>query len=258
MTKELARPKEDPPIVKALKLYEADLTKALPDHIGPDRFWSMCVNQISQNPQLKNVEPFTFVSSVLLAAQLGLEPGAPLGLAWIIPRRNKGRLEASMQVGYEGWRELAYRSGQVKSIEAFIVYEGDEFEWQRGRGGVDWRHKSLGVPGRDWTDVYAVAETVMGAEMFHAMSKAEVLAWRDRYSKKDGQGRFGKGWREEEDKMGRKTCLIQLCKQLPRSAEVRQAMVADGATPRMLEPDLVGALALEVAEEEGEGVEDEE
>ncbi len=245
-SKEITRPKEDSPVVKALKQYEGDITKALPDGMTSERFFSVCLNQLAQNRQLLNVDPFTFVSSVLLAAQLGLEPGPPLGLAWIIPRRNAGKLEASMQIGYEGYRDLVYRSGLVKSVEAFIVYEGDTFEWERGRGGVDWRHKSLGIPGRDWTHVYAVAETAMGKEMFRAMTREEVLAHRDRYvphwNKSDS-------WKKEEDKMGRKSVLIQLCKELPRSVEVRQAMVADGSTPREVAPDLAGMIALEQAEE---------
>ncbi len=248
MSKEITRrpPEDDPPLVKLVRQYEPDLALALPDGYTPDRFYSVVINLVRQTPQLLNADPMTVVTSVLLAAQLGLEPGPPLGLAWIIPRRNKGRMEASMQVGYEGYRELAYRSGQVKSIDAHIVYEGDTFEWERGRGGVDWRHKSLGEPGRDWTHVYAVAETVMGAEMFRAMTKAEVLAHRDRYV---SHWKSSDSWTKEEDKMGRKTVLIQLCKQLPRSVEVRQAMVADGATPREVAPDLAGMIALEQAEE---------
>lgn len=237
----LQRP-ADPPILALLKQRSDEIGLALPDGYTPERFTSVCINLVRACPKLLNCTPITFLATVMLSAQLGLEPGPPLGLSWIIPRRNKGQLEASFQIGAEGYRDLAYRSGQVKSIQAFVVYEGDDFGWMRGRGGVDWHHKPLGEPGREWTEVYAVAETSMGAEMFDAMTRAEVIEHRDKYVP---YWKSSDSWKNEEDKMAKKTVLIRLCKSLPRSAEVRQAMVADGSTPRELRPELAGVLAFE-------------
>ncbi len=250
-TKDITRrpAEEDPPVLQLFDQYKPDLEAALPKEMGLDHFKSVCTNLLRQNPQLLNCDPMSFVLSTLLAAQLGLVPGPPLGLSWIIPRRNKGRMEASMQIGYEGYREMVYRSQMVKTIDAFVVNDGDDFEWMRGRGGVDWHHKPLGEPGREWTDVYAVAELMSGAEMFRAWTRAEVLAHRDRYVP---HWKKSDSWVSEEDKMGRKSVLIQLCKNLPRSVEVRQALVADGATPREIRPDLAGMLALEADTEDSD------
>jgi len=248
---EIVRTQDDPPIIRLLNQYEADLAAALPAGMTEARFQSIVVNQVRQNRQLLNVEPLTLVASVLMSAQLGLEPGPPLGLSWIIPRRNSGRLEASMQLGYRGLAQLAYRSGQVKRIEAHIVQEVDEFDAAWGPGGVSWRWVPAGDPESPWSAVFAVAETAMGAEMFEAMTRAEVEAHRDRYVP---EWKKSKAWKENEPEMARKTVAAKLCRQLPMSAEFRSAMVSDGMTPRELRPDLAGMLALEASiSDEGEG-----
>jgi recombination protein RecT len=149
-----------------------------------------------------------------------------------------------MQIGYRGLIQLAYRSGQVKRIEAHIVQEGDEFDYRFGPGGwaIDWR--PLGEPDRDWSHVFCVAETILGAEMIEVMTVAEVRAHRDRYVK--GWDNKSSAWSTNEPEMARKTVTAKLCRQLPMSAEFRNALVADGMTPRELRPDLAGSLALEI------------
>lgn len=250
----IERRAEDPPIVAALKQWEPDLIEALPDGYTPGRFKSVCVNQARANPQLLNCTPLSFVSSVLMAAQLGLEPGAPLGMSWLIPRRNKGQLEATFQIGYQGLRQLAYRSGVVSLIEARIVYASDTYDFAHGLGGTNWTHKPAGNPGEDWTDVYCTARLVTGAEPFESMTNAEVVAHRDRYVPKWADSR---AWQENEPEMARKTVTAKLCRQLPMSVEFRNAMVADGYTPRQLAPDLAGLIALERSTEEAEESADE-
>jgi recombination protein RecT len=243
----IERRKEDPPIVAALKQWEPDLIAALPDGYTASRFKSVCINLARANPQLLNVTPLSFVASVLMSAQMGLEPGAPLGLSWIIPRRIKGTLEANFQVGYQGLRQLAYRSGVVSHIEARIVHDGDEFTYEHGLGGTNWKHIPEGTPDRDWTDVYCAARLATGAEPFESMTKAEVLAHRDRYVKDWSKS---KAWKENEPEMARKTVTARLCRQLPMSVEFRTALAVDGYTPRELAPDLAGLVALERSAEE--------
>ena len=244
---------DDPPIVALLQQYDDDLTAALPDGYTPGRFKSVCINLVRATPALLNVNPLSFVASVLMSAQMGLEPGPPLGLCWIIPRRNKGRLEASFQLGYQGLRQLAYRSDRVSLIEARIVHEGDDFDFGYGRGGANWSHKPSGEPDRDWTDVYCAAYLVNGAEPFEVMSKAEVFAHRNRYVPDWSKS---KSWTDQEPEMARKTVTAKLCRQLPMSVEFRTALAVDGSTPRELVPDLAGLVALEaVAEEETDVVE---
>ena len=244
----IERRQDDPPIVAALKQWEPDLVEALPAGYTPGRFKQVVVNLARETPQLLNCTPLSFVSSVLMAAQLGLEPGGALGLSWLIPRRNKGVLEANFQLGYKGLRDLAYRSGIVSYVEGRIVHEGDEFDFAHGLGGTNWKHKPEGIPDRDWTDAYCSATLVTGAQPFEAMSKAEIYSHRNKYVK-DWQK--NKAWQDDEEGMAKKTVVARLCRQLPMSVEFRTALAVDGYTPRELAPDLAGLVALERATEEG-------
>lgn len=241
----------DPPLVALLKQYDSDITDALPAGYTPGRFKATCINVVRQNPKLLECDPLSFVSTVLLAAQLGLEPGGQLGLSWIIPRRVKGKMTATFQIGYQGLRQLAYRSGVVSFIEARVVHAGDQFSFRHGMGGTTWSHDPLGVPGRDWSDVYCTAHLVTGAQPFEAMTKAEVLDHRDRYVQKvklpNGGTTWPDAWLTNEPEMARKTVTVQLCKQLPMSVEFRTALVADGAAPQQIAPDLAGLEAIAAA-----------
>lgn len=243
----IERRAEDPPIIAALQQWEPDLIEALPEGYTASRFKQVVINLARETPQLLNCTPLSFVSSVLMAAQLGLEPGGSLGQSWLIPRRNKGTLEASFQIGYKGLRDLAYRSGVVSYVEGRVVHEGDEFDYEHGLGGSNWKHKPSGEPGRDWTHVYATAILATGAQPFEVMSKAEVLAHRDRYVK---DWKKNRAWNDDEEAMAQKTVVAKLCRQLPMSVEFRSALAVDGATPRELAPDLAGLVALERATEE--------
>jgi phage RecT family recombinase len=135
----------------------------------------------------------------------------------------------------------------VSEIEARIVHEGDEFDYQHGYGGTNWVHRPEGIPGRDWTDVYCTARLVTGREPFESMTKEEVLHHRERYVKDWNKN---KAWMENEPEMARKTVTAKLCRQLPMSVEFRMALAVDGHTPRALEPDLAGLVALERAAED--------
>ena len=50
----------------------------------------------------------------------------------MIPYKNKGQVECQFQFGYKGLLELAYRSGQIQTIQAETVYEADVFEYELG------------------------------------------------------------------------------------------------------------------------------
>lgn len=44
----------------------------------------------------------SFLSAMMNAAQLGLEPNTPLGQAYLILFKNKGVFECQFQIGYKG------------------------------------------------------------------------------------------------------------------------------------------------------------
>src|SRR6185436_81681 len=98
--------------------------KVLPD---PDRIARIALTEVRRVPKLAACTPASFLGAVMTCAQLGLEPGL-LGEVYLIPRRN----EVTMIIGVRGLIKMATRSGEVLSVDASEVYEGDEFDYELG------------------------------------------------------------------------------------------------------------------------------
>lgn len=112
-------------IADLIKALEPEIKKALPAVITPERFTRMALTAISTTPKLQECSQMSFIAALMNAAQLGLEPNTPLGQAYLLPYRNKGKLECQFQIGYKGMIDLVYRNKQVQTIQAQIVYEKD-------------------------------------------------------------------------------------------------------------------------------------
>ena len=111
-----------PDMVKAMM---PEIRKALPSVITPERFTRIALSALNNTPALQQCSPMSFIASLLNSAQLGLEPNTPLGQAYLIPYKNKGQMECQFQIGYKGLIDLAYRNGQMQTIQAQAVYEND-------------------------------------------------------------------------------------------------------------------------------------
>ena len=81
--------------------YEKQIAKALPSVMTPERFTRIAMTAVTQNPQLGQCTPGSFIGALLTAAQLGMEPNTPLGQAYLIPYWNSkgGELECQFQLG---------------------------------------------------------------------------------------------------------------------------------------------------------------
>jgi recombination protein RecT len=169
------------------------------------------------------------------AAQLGLEPNTPLGQAYLIPYKNKGTLEAQFQIGYKGLIDLAYRSGQVKTIYAEAVHENDEFEYELGL-----EPKLKHIPAsKDRGDViyyYAVFKLVNGGEGFTVMSKDDIDKHRNKFSKAANSG-FSP-WTTNYDEMAKKTVIKKVLKYAPLSTDIMRKIAEDETVKTKLADDM--------------------
>ena len=108
LKEELARQAEAPAptlrknmsIAELIKAMEPEIKKALPKVITVERFTRMALSALNTTPKLKECTQISFLSALLNAAQLGLEPNTPLGQAYLIPYKNKGVMECQFQIGY--------------------------------------------------------------------------------------------------------------------------------------------------------------
>ena len=215
----VAKPKTKAPIIVQQVLsdqFKKQLALAVPKHLSADRMARIAATELRKTPALLNTTPASFLGAVMQSAQLGLEPGSALGQAYLVPYGNQSQLI----LGYRGMIDLARRSGQVLSLSAFAVHEGDDFNYQLGLH-PDIHH----VPSceadrvkKPITFVYAVANLRGGGYQFEVMSRAEVEAVK---------AKSKNIWNNYFEAMALKTVIRRLFKYLPVSIEALQVANVD-------------------------------
>ena len=209
---------------------KSQMATALPKHMTADRLARIALTEVRTNKALAQCDQRSFLGAIMLCAQLGLEPGGALGHVYLVPFRNneRGSMDVQVIIGYRGMIELARRSGQIQSIEARPVYEGDLFEVELGLNS-NLRHvPDFDNPNRVNPDklrfVYAVAHLRDGGVQFEVMSRKEIEAVRAA-SKSWNSGRSP--WVTHFEQMALKTVVRRLFKWLPISIELAHAIEQD-------------------------------
>lgn len=228
-----AKPKTKAPIIVQQVLsdqFKKQLALAVPKHLNADRMARIAATEVRKNKALLNTEPTSFLGSVMQAAQLGLEPGSALGQAYLVPYGN----QCQLIIGYKGMIDLARRSGQVLSLNAYAVREGDDFNFQLGLKPDIHHVPSLEADRikKPITYVYAVATLQGGGYQFEVMSRAEVEAVRAKAKSKNI-------WNTYFEEMAKKTVIRRLFKYLPVSIEALEITNADAKREagEKVEPD---------------------
>ncbi|MCI8915645.1 MAG: recombinase RecT [Oscillospiraceae bacterium] len=230
-----AKPATEKPaaIQDYIKRMEGEIKKALPSVLTPERFTRITLSALSTNRALAQCTPNSFLGAMMTAAQLGLEPNTPLGQAYLIPYRNHGRLEAQFQLGYKGLLDLAYRSGEVSTIQAHTVYENDELDYELGLE-PKLRHVPAKRDRGNPVYFYAVFRTKDNGYGFEVMSVEDVRAHAQKYSKAYKNG----PWQTNFEEMAKKTVLKRVLKYAPLKTEFVRAVAADETIKTGLSSDM--------------------
>lgn len=204
----------------------------MPKKMSPDRMFQLAVSAYNTTPMLAQCSVVSMLSCVMKCASLGLEPSAVdgLGRAYILPYRNRktNSYEAQMIIGYRGMIDLARRSGELVSIHAQAVYQGDQYDHWEDESGQHFRFVAADVehaPDR-LTDVYVCAHLKDEGFVFETMTRREVDAVRAR-SRASQTG----PWVTDYEAMALKTVIRRSFRYLPVSVEAQQAAAADETTP---------------------------
>lgn len=246
------------------KFFEANksaMAAVLPKHVTADRMLRIAFGAMRSTPALMNATTESLMSSVMVCAQLGLEPNTVLGHAYLIPfnNRKEQRTDVQVVIGYKGLIDLARRSGQVVSLAAHAVYENDHFDFAYGLEERLEHKPAMNAEGRGQiVAFYAVAKLKDGGYAFEVMSKAQVDVVKLGTQSK---GNYGP-WKDHYEEMGRKTVIRRLAKYLPLSIEFATAAALDGLAEAGKDQHLETALDGEFsvvpedapADEEGDGV----
>ena len=234
-----------------IKKMQGEIAKALPSVLTPERFTRITLSALSTNAKLAETTPQSFLGAMMTAAQLGLEPNTPLGQAYLIPYRNHGVLECQFQLGYKGLIDLAYRSGEVSTIQAHVVYENDEFEYELGLE-PKLRHVPAKSDRGDPVFFYAVFRTKDGGYGFDVMSVDDVRAHAKKYSKAFSNG----PWQTNFEEMAKKTVLKRVLKYAPLKTDFVRGLSADETIKTQISEDMFSVPDETVIEAEGYAVDE--
>ena len=207
-----------PSLQGLIRAMEPEIKKALPSVITPERFTRMVFTALSSNKKLQACTPESFLGAMMQAAQLGVEPNTPIGQAYLIPYGN----QVQFQLGYKELIDLAYRSGEVQSIQAHEVHEDDTFEYELGLNP-----KLKHVPAmKDRGQVilyYAVIKLKNGGEGFEVMSREDV----DQFARAKSKTYKNGPWQTDFDEMAKKTVLKKVLKYAPLKSDFAKQVKED-------------------------------
>ena len=226
-------------IIDLVQSSKNQFANALPKHINTDRFVRIAITTIRLNPKLAQCSQESLLGALMVSAQLGLEPGT-LGQCYLIPY---GR-ECQFQIGYKGMIELLRRSGQLKDIYAYSVYENDDFEITYGLDRNLIHKPNLENKG-NFLGCYCVAILKDGAKAFEYMTKEEIETHAKKFSKTFGNG----PWKTDFEAMAHKTVVKKMLKWLPLSVEFLENIEKDDKSFKVA--DTKNAEDIEIIESDG-------
>lgn len=239
-------PKETATILQLIERQKPAIERALPTAIGAERFTRIALTEIRRNPKILDCNPDSVLGALMLVAQLGLEPG-PLGHAYLVPFAK----ECTFILGYTGIIALAYRSGELRSIAAWPVWEAEPFR-VIGGSGAKIVHELLppDTRGDAIKAYYALARLKSGGEVWKVLYPDEIEAHRRR---SPAANAASSPWKSDPLAMALKTCVRALRPWLPLSATVAQAVALDEHPLRLdvSEPEYP-EVVIETGEQEGE------
>lgn len=222
-------------IAEMIKALEPEIKKALPSVITPERFTRMALSALNNTPKLAECSQMSFLAALMAAAQLGLEPNTSLGQAFLIPYKNKDRLEVQFQLGYKGLIELVYRNEQVQTIQAQTVYKNDFFEYELGLNSK-LVHKPALCDRGEVILFYALFKLKNGGYGFEVMSKSDIDAHAQTYSKAFTSSYSP--WKTDYESMAKKTVIKKLLKYAPLKTDFQRALSSDESIKSELAVDM--------------------
>lgn len=157
---------------------------------------------VNNSVALSKCQPMTIISAAVIAATLKLPLDPNLGYAYVIPYGDK----AQFQMGAKGFTQLAWRTGQYKTLNVCEVCDGELVAHDKFKGEYildENKKKSDKVIG-----YYAYFKLINGGEKGDFWSVEKITKHANRFSQmyKRGSGL----WKDDFDGMAKKTVMKNL------------------------------------------------
>ncbi len=151
--------------------------------------------------------------------------------------------------------DLAHRSGEFLTIQAYEVYENDEFEYEYGLDPKLY-HKPAMTDRGNVICYYALYKLQNGGNGFEIISKEDVARHAKKYSQSHGS-KYSP-WTNNFDEMAKKTILKKVLKYAPIRVEFQRGIAEDGTIKTEIDEDMSDIPAENVFEGEFEEITDDE
>jgi phage RecT family recombinase len=193
------------------------LAEVLPDNMPAERITRTVLVACEQNPYLLQTKfRSSLLQSAMSAAVLGLEVDGLTGQGYLVPFKNK----AQFLTGYKGFVTIAARAS--RTIDGFIVREGDGFEFDEPSGEVTHKRQLGNESNRQIIAAYAISRGINQPTLLRVMSIDEVMevrdssaGWKDYQKKKKAGERGFSVWATDPAPMIRKTPIRRLSNNIP-------------------------------------------
>jgi len=203
------------------------------------KFMSSVVYSLKKTPKLMECDRGSLINAFMTCAEYELYPSNVSGEAYVLPyKKGEQGYEAQFQLGYQGVITLLYRAG-MQSINADVVYENDEFDYQSGLNPtLTHRPKVFEDRGKP-IGVYAVATLPSGERAFKVLGAKDVMKFKEFSKSKDSKFSPWNPANDPELSMWRKTAIKQLAKFLPKNSAVFEAIEKDNRDSRISDAKLL-------------------
>jgi recombination protein RecT len=199
----------------------AEIAKALPTGVEPDRFIRTTVTAVQMNPKLLEADRRSLLAACMKSAQDGLLPDGREAVLNIYNTKVKdGNQEYwAEMVQYlpmvRGLLKVARNSGEVAHLDAAAVYEKDEFVFERGDESRLVHRPYLGAddPGQVIA-AYCIAKLTNGEIHREVMSRRDIEKVRGA-----SKAANGPGWTTWYDQFAIKSVIKRATKLLPSSSD---------------------------------------
>jgi len=219
-----AAPKVSPQAAIRDKLdqYRPVITKLLAGTgISEETFVAQVANALRAVPELWNCQPESVLGAALRCAQLGLAPNDARNLAWILPYNR----QAQFQLGYGGVMELARRAVPGLRFDGHAVYPNDEFDLDYGKAEPLTHRPAVAMKldrGGEAFAWYVRATFPDGSVQVQVLDREGV-----EYHRKFSKQPKGKMWTESYDAAALKSCVTEMKRWLPSSAQLVAGFASD-------------------------------
>lgn len=196
------------------------------------RFISSVVSAVQTNPDLAKCTNKSLLNAALLGHSLNLPQSPQLSMFYFVPFKNSksGTTEATFQLGWKGYVQLAMRSGQYQKIHVTDIREGELKSYNPIEDKYEFTpetdmNKRLSLP---IIGYYAYFVLVNGFKQTLYWSREQMEEHAKKYSMSYRKGWDSSLWKSDFDKMAYKTMLRQLISKYgPMSVEMEKAYVGD-------------------------------